>query len=319
MVRVQSVLCPVDFSEHSRRAFEYAVALAAFHHARLTVLTVIDPLLAQAAAVHCDPEYLRESEAELRAFVGDTSLESISWAPTPRLVVTLGRAGDRILEIARSHEADLIVMGTQGLGGLRKLVFGSTADRVLRRADVPVLAVPLGGASLVSLERNGPAFGIERVIGAVDLRPGSLALARLATGVARDFHASLLLAHVVPAVQATARWRRSRDEAMSFALETARIEIDDLAARLDPAVAVETLVATGHPADTITGLAHEQRAQLVVIGTGAGEDGAHRPGRTAYRVLCASAVPVLAVPPAIGTDRGADREVTTSQAPVECA
>jgi nucleotide-binding universal stress UspA family protein len=319
MVRVQSVLCPVDFSEHSRRAFEYAVALAAFHHARLTVLTVIDPLLAQAAAVHCDPEYLGESEAELRAFAGDTSLESISWAPTPRLVVTLGRAGDRILEIARSHEADLIVMGTQGLGGLRKLVFGSTADRVLRRADVPVLAVPLGGASLVSLERNGPAFGIGRVIGAVDLRPGSLALARLATGVARDFHASLLLAHVVPAVQATARWRRSRDEAMSFALETARIEIDDLAARLDPAVAVETLVATGHPADTITGLAHEQRAQLVVIGTGAGEDGAHRPGRTAYRVLCASAVPVLAVPPAIGTDRGGDREVTTSQAPVECA
>jgi universal stress protein A len=161
MVRVQSVLCPVDFSEHSRRAFEYAVALAAFHHARLTVLTVIDPLLAQAAAVHCDPEYLRESEAELRAFAGDTSLESISWAPTPRLVVTLGRAGDRILEIARSHEADLIVMGTQGLGGLRKLVFGSTADRVLRRADVPVLAVPLGGASLVSLGRKGPVFGIK--------------------------------------------------------------------------------------------------------------------------------------------------------------
>jgi universal stress protein A len=132
MVRVQSVLCPVDFSEHSRRAFEYAVALAAFHHARLTVLTVIDPLLAQAAAVHCDPDYLRESEAELRAFVGDTSLESISWAPTPRLVVTLGRAGDRILEVARSHEADLIAMGTQGLGGLRKFVDSTSTDTTIR-------------------------------------------------------------------------------------------------------------------------------------------------------------------------------------------
>jgi nucleotide-binding universal stress UspA family protein len=319
MARVQSVLCPVDFSEHSRRAFEYAVALAAFHHARLTVLTVIDPLLAQAAAVHCDPEYLRESEAELRAFVGNASLESISWAPSPRLVVTIGRAGNRILEIARSHQADLIVMGTQGLGGLRKLVFGSTADRVLRRTDVPVLAVPLGGTPLVSLGRKGPVFGIERVIGAVDLRPGSLALARLAAGVARDFHASLLLAHVVPALQATARWRTSRDEATSLAIETARVEIDDLTTRLDVAVAVETLVAAGHPADTITQLAHDRRAQLVVMGTGTSQDGANRLGSTAYRVLCASTVPVLAVPPLVATDGGGDREVTTSQAPVECA
>ena len=96
MVRVQSVLCPVDFSEHSRRA--YAVALAAFHHARLTVLTVIDPLLAQAAAVHCDPEYLRESEAELRAFAGDTSLDSISSAvPVFAVPPAIGtdRGGDR--------------------------------------------------------------------------------------------------------------------------------------------------------------------------------------------------------------------------------
>lgn len=317
MLRVQSVLCPVDFSEHSRRAFEYAVALAAYHHARLTVLSVLDPLLAQAAAVHCDLDYLHESKAELRAFVGDTSLETISWAPTPRLVVTIGHPGDQVLEAARLHEADLIVMGTQGLGGLRKLVFGSTTDRVLRRTEVPVLAVPLGGASLVLLDREGPAFGVERVIGAIDLRPGSLALARMAADVARDFHASLLLTHVVPAVQATSRWRETRDEATSLHVQTAVAEMEDIARRLGAVVPMDTMVTTGHPADAVTQLAAQRNAQLIVIGTGAGESGANRPGSTAYRVLCASAVPVLAVPPVSAYRLDAARESATSQAPLE--
>jgi nucleotide-binding universal stress UspA family protein len=317
MLRVQSVLCPVDFSEHSRRAFEYAVALAAYHHARLTVLSVLDPLLAQAAAVHCDLDYLHESKAELRAFVGDTSLETISWAPTPRLVVTIGHPGDQVLEAARLHEADLIVMGTQGLGGLRKLVFGSTTDRVLRRTEVPVLAVPLGGASLVLLDREGPAFGVERVIGAIDLRPGSLALARMAADVARDFHASLLLTHVVPAVQATSRWRETRDEATSLHVQTAVAEMEDIAQRLGAVVPMDTMVTTGHPADAVTQLAAQRNAQLIVIGTGAGESGTNRPGSTAYRVLCASAVPVLAVPPVSAYRLDAARESATSQAPFE--
>ena len=317
MARVQSVLCPVDFSEHSRRALEYAVALAAYHHARLTVLSVLDPLLAQAAAVHCDPEYLHESKAELRAFVGDTTLEATSWAPTPRLVVTVGHPGDQVLEVARLHEADLIVMGTQGLGGLRKFVFGSTTDRVLRRAEVPVLAVPLGGPSLVSLGREGPAFGLQRVIGAIDLRAGSLALARMAAGVARDFHASLLLTHVVPAVQATSRWRTSCEEATSLHVQTAMAGIEDIAQRLDAAPPVDTVVTTGHPADAITQLAVQQHAQLIVIGTGTGENGANRPGSTAYRVLCASAVPVLAVPPLSARRVDADRESMAGRAPLE--
>jgi nucleotide-binding universal stress UspA family protein len=317
MGRVQSVLCPVDFSEHSRRAFEYAVALAAYHHARLTVLSVLDPLLAQAAAVHCDLDYLHESKAELRAFVGDTSLETISWAPTPRLVVTVGHPGDQVLEVARLHEADLIVMGTQGLGGLRKFVFGSTTDRVLRRAEVPVLAVPLGGVSLVSLEREGPAFGVERVIGAIDLRPGSLALARMAAGVARDFHASLILLHVVPAVQATSRWRTTCDEATSLHVQTAVAGLEDIAQRLAGSPPADTVVTTGQPADAVTQLAVQRRAQLIVIGTGAGENGANRPGSTAYRVLCASAVPVLAVPPVSARRAEMDRESTTSEAPLK--
>ena len=197
MTRVQSVLCPVDFSEHSQRALEYAVALAGACRAQLTVLTVIDPLLAQAAVVSADPDYLRDTKAELQAFADEPLPGRVAWAPSPRLVVTVGHPGDQILEVAAFHEADLIVMGTQGLGGFRKLVFGSTTERVLRRTTVPVLAVPLGGTPLVRLDPEGPVFRIERLVAAVDFREATLALARLAAGVAREFRASLLVAHVV--------------------------------------------------------------------------------------------------------------------------
>ena len=76
-------------------------------------------------------------------------------------------------------------------------------------------------------------------------------------------------------------------------------------------------MTAGHPADAITQLAVQRHAQLIVIGTGTGENGANRPGSTAYRVLCGSAVPVLAVPPVSARRVDADRESTTSQAPLE--
>lgn len=297
MLRVRSVLCPVDFSEHSRRAYEYAVALAALHQARLTVLSVIDPLLAQAAAATYDPDYLRDTKAELRAFVSLPRLAGLSWATTPNLVVTIGQPGDQILEVARFHQADLIVMGTQGLGGLRKLVFGSTTERVLRRTDVPVLAVPLDGTPTASFEAQGPVFAIERVLCAVDFRPGSATLARMAAEIARTFHASLLLTHVVRPVQASPRWKQSREAATTLHRQTADTAMEDLVTRLDPAVPVEPLVTTGHAAEAITAFADTRQAQLIVIGAGSGENAFHRPGSTAYQVLCLAGIPVLVVPP----------------------
>lgn len=307
MMRVQSVLCPVDFSEHSQRALQYAVALAAAARAQLTVLTVIDPLLAQAAVVTADPDYLRDTKAELQAFANEPLPGRVAWAPAPRLVVTVGHPGDQILEVAAFHEADCIVMGTQGLGGFRKLVFGSTTERVLRRTTVPVLAVPLGGTSLVRLEVEGPVFRVERIFAAVDFRAATLPLARLAADVARTFHASLLVTHVVQPVQAPARWHDWQDAATSLHVATAKAGLDDLVSRLHPEVDVEPHVGLGHPADVITDLARDCGADLVVVGTGAGENGSHRPGSTAYRVLCLSDLPVLAVPPVrverVGTSR----------------
>jgi nucleotide-binding universal stress UspA family protein len=315
VTRVQSVLCPVDFSEQSQRALEYALALAGACRAQLTVLTVIDPLLAQAAVVSADTDYLRDTKAELQAFVDEPMPGPLAWAPAPRLVVTVGHPGDQILEVAAFHEADLIVMGTQGLGGFRKLVFGSTTERVLRRSTVPVLAVPLGGLPQVRFDPEAPVFRIERLVAAVDFREPTLPLARLAAGIARELHASLSLTHVVESVQAPERWHASRDAATALHVATAQEGLADLVSRIDDGLDVEATVLVGHAPDAIVDLADTRAADLIVMGTGTGTQGSHRPGSTAYRVLGLSDLPVLAVPPVRAERVGAGRTAAANHAP----
>ena len=104
---------------------------------------------------------------------------------------------------------------------------------------MPVLAVPLGGTPLVRFDLEGPVFRVERFVAAVDFREATLPLARLAADVAREFHASLLLAHVVQPVQAPERWHASRDAATALHVATAREGLADLVSRIDDAVDVD--------------------------------------------------------------------------------
>lgn len=106
--------------------------------ARLTVVFVDDPLLSQAAARFDEDEIERRSQAELTRFVQ----KAIGPRPRCTCQIVSGDPAGEILKAARRLEADLIVMGTQGHRGPKRLFFGSTADAVLRRSSVPVLVVP---------------------------------------------------------------------------------------------------------------------------------------------------------------------------------
>ena len=290
----RSVLCPVDFSTHSRRALECAAGLASLHDARLVVHTVIDPLLAQAAAVTTGSDYLRDTRADLRAFAA-VAPHGVGRALHPRLVVTIGEPADQILDVAAFHAADLIVMGTQGLGGVRRMIFGSTTEGVLRRSTVPVLAVPLEGEPLVTLDRDGPRMQRRPVLAAIDFRAGARTLASAAADMAAAAGAPLLLVHVVHPVETTERWRQCRDSATHLHVATAQAAIEALADELP--LVVEPLVVTGHVADALVETAASRNAGLIVLGIGSGEDGSRRPGSTAYRMLCLATVPILALPP----------------------
>ena len=143
MVVLRSLLCPVDFSEQSRHALRWAKALARRTKGRLTVLSAVDPLLADAARLRFGLDLVHaETAPALRQFAAETWSDDIAHATDANFDVRVGNPADVILETAARERTDLIVMGTHGLGGVRKWLLGSTTERVLRRTHTPVLAVP---------------------------------------------------------------------------------------------------------------------------------------------------------------------------------
>jgi nucleotide-binding universal stress UspA family protein len=141
----KSILCPVDFSDHSRVALRRAAALAMQSGARLAVLFVNDPLLAAASA----GAYGRRTPAadtslpELRQFVARALSPASRQASSVTCGVVLGPPAREITRWADQHRIDLIVMGTHGIGGARRVLFGSTTKGVLQHSQVPVLVVPV--------------------------------------------------------------------------------------------------------------------------------------------------------------------------------
>jgi nucleotide-binding universal stress UspA family protein len=183
-------------------------------------------------------------------------------------------------------------MGTHGLGGVRKLLLGSTTEHVLRRTRTPVLAVP-----------PIPAAHSDRfeaaVLAAIDFSESSAAAGRSAAQFAQQFNVPLLFAHVVEPVTVPPQWSSLLEESDEARMAEARVQLKALADQCAGTRTVETVVTFGRPADAITALAEERRAGLIVMGL-TGEHGlfSRRPGSIAYRVLCSVSVPVLVVPSA---------------------
>jgi nucleotide-binding universal stress UspA family protein len=283
-------VCPIDFSDCSRRALQYAAALASHFGAALGVIHVADPMLAGAAAIHQFNLLGDEARAELRAFVE----AEIPLSPSSDLTIVQGAAHREILKYAARKRADLIVVGTHGLTGVRKAFFGSTTRSVLRRASIPVLAVPLPEATTAHLQR--PLIARGPVLAPVDFSAESEAAARVAAGLARALSVPLLLLHVA---RRGARGIGSWQQAGIPGDRTPVLEIRALAQKLAAAVGrqpIEPCVTEGAPAEEIARCARDNNVSVIVMALNGAGRGA-RPGSVAYRVLCLAPAPVLAVPP----------------------
>lgn len=285
-----TLICGVDFSAHSRRALRYAVAAAKRLNGTLTVLFVEDPLLIAAAVVAYDTDAVaKEAADQLRRFVR-RAIGDAPGVPTECVVVT-GQPAQEIEKAAARLGATAVVVGTQGLRGVRRVFLGSTTRQLLRTTTVPVLAVPPRAPARPSAGWPG-----DRVAVAVDLDDHALEDARAAAKRANDFKAQVVLVHVLPPVQGPF-WMRLRRDRDTTRIEEATAALARVAEALGTGTAVETRVLVGHPADTIASLARKLRLGLVILTLrrGRGVLGS-RPGSLTYELLSVAATPVLAIP-----------------------
>jgi universal stress protein A len=295
MPTVNDILCPVDFSEQSRQALRWASAIARRRGGEVTVLSVVEPLLAQAARIRLGIDLVREeAEPALREFVEAALPEDVREASHLRTEVAIGGASEVILQTAGRLKPGLIVMGTHGLGGVRKLLLGSTTEQVLRRTEWPVLAVPAGAVDAPAVE--DPGVQLKRILVATDFRESAAAAMQWATDLASDLKIPLVLAHIVEPVTVPSRWQALVADFEDDRVATAQRKLTDLAASFRDTHA-DWVVTLGRPADTIASLAAEHGAGLVVMGLANPTDSFPRnPGSIAYQVLRTAGVALVVIP-----------------------
>jgi nucleotide-binding universal stress UspA family protein len=136
---VQVVLHPTDFSEPSHEAFELACSIAREHGARLIVLHVRTPAKVALyngvpAVEQLDRHDRQEEEMLRRVQPPDAGVQT-------EHRMAKGLPAEEIVRLARETQSDLIVMGTHGRTGLRRLLLGSVAEQVIRQAPCPVIVV----------------------------------------------------------------------------------------------------------------------------------------------------------------------------------
>jgi universal stress protein A len=137
------ILCPVDFDPNSADALAHAAALAMDSGGTLYLMHVvrINPLTAQGAAQGFAGEDLYDSQIEQARTRLEQCLQNIPQTMKHELVVEIGEPGELIIGAQQRLGVDLVVMGTHGRRGLKHLVLGSIAERVVRESTVPVLTV----------------------------------------------------------------------------------------------------------------------------------------------------------------------------------
>ena len=291
----RSILCPVDFSTHSRAALRHAVATANRFGGRVTVMFVSDPLLLAAASRTSGGlrQFVERTRVELTRFVKQTTATAPRSANTVAIVVVTGNPAEEILRAAKRLRNDLVVIGTQGLSGFRKVFFGSTTEQVFRRVTVPVLAIP---PSRGARRARTDAMAIRRIVAPLDLAGEWQSDVVRAANVAAAFHAELVLVHVVAEVQTPPWLRSTTGPADRRRIEAARKALERVKERLPPDLKTATRVLKGQPAHEIARLTVGPPTLVVMsLRGGAGVWGARR-GAIAYHVLTHSSTPVLTLP-----------------------
>lgn len=185
---VKRILVPVDFSEESRQAFLYAMALSREFGARITLFHASHLLEVDSPFVQMATEAQIEKSIELRLSEWGRHVisHSASGLEFPEIRVKYGTATDSIVAEAASHPYDLIIMGTQGAHGIEDGILGTISSHVVRKTDIPAMVIPLGCSF----------SPIQRILYATNFAENDLQSIYLLTRYFKSFRPRITILHV---------------------------------------------------------------------------------------------------------------------------
>jgi nucleotide-binding universal stress UspA family protein len=280
-----NILVTTDFSQVSKTALPYATALARQYEAKIVVAHALspDPRLSvpvDPLPVEADPAWL-EAEGKLAEFALGNSLG----VRPAEMLVQRGDVWSVISDIIQNNEIDLVVAGTHGRQGLKKLVLGSEAERIYRRATCPVLTIgpqvpPLGGTN----------WKLKTILFPTDGSETSLQALPYALSLAEENEAKLIFLQLMPLVPS--QYQESDEASAREQLRT--LMPGEAEVWCEP----EFVARFEFPVDGILRLAEERDVDLIVMGVRKSSETAmqaHLPWPIASQVVAQAKCPVLTV------------------------
>lgn len=283
-IAFNNVLFPTDFTSASDAALLYVQALARTFGSKIYVTHAVTPyppvfLPMEPVPIELDSMW-QDAKQSLAHFLDVDALKNTRHEG----VLERGELWNVLDDVIHRQSIDLIILGTHGRHGLKKLVLGSSAEEIFRKASCPVLTI---GPHVQKPSADGALF--KQIVFATDFSAGSLRALPYALSLAEENQAHLILLHVIPLVPL-----REQDQVAA----TARTRLAEL---IPPEAAdwcrPDCVVRFEFPAEGILTLAESQQADLIVMGVhkAAPVAASHLPWAIAYEVVCHATCPVLTV------------------------
>lgn len=295
MTPYRHLLCPVDFSDASRKALEWSSRFSKETGARLTVLHVVDTALLTVGNLVAAPEIF--AELRRRADEGFVALRKDPDLKHASFEFEEGVPEAVIVSAAAERGVDLVVMGTHGHSGFEKFFLGSVTEKVLHRTRVPLLTLsPSADEKRMTGARPG------QVLMALDLGPESQTVVRHGVWLAEHFKAKPVALHAVSRPYMIVNEASFEPlgqleiERMTESLTAARRKDLDALLPESGGGPVEAIVTVGSAFDSLRRLVEERPVDLVVMGAGDhGEAGIRWLGSTCHKMVRWAPCPVMVV------------------------
>ena len=301
-IRLETIVVPIDFSEFSSKALQYALAFAEQFKSKLVLVAVVETPQ-QTFELGYMPstllEWDREVEKKISEKLATLAAESINGTMNYVCFTRRGEATEEILAVAATQRAGLIIMGTHGRTGMKHVILGSVAEKVVRHASCPVMVVRMAQREFIHPIAGIPRLELDEIIVPLDFSEGSSRSFSLAETIADQTGARLNLLHAVPFHYGAGEYDAitfSQLEADMMASGRKRLEATSNEERRH-GLNVQSSVVLGAPREEILKYTEQQKGELIVMGTRGLTGIKHLLlGSTAEYVIRHASCAVLAVP-----------------------